>query len=216
MYANTFYESTKADVHSQNGEDGVIGAMLERMNVGPLKHQWVCEFGAWDGKYLSNTFNLVQKGARAVFIEGDAVKFKDLRVTCDSYPNIVPILAMVLPGSLDSLLERTAIPHDFLLLSVDIDSCDYQVWEKLATYRPRIVVIEIDSSVPPTEEKSVHGVNGRIGTGFLPMLQLARSKDYEFLTHTGNMIFVRREDAHFFDIPSDPTTCFRTDWLSTR
>lgn len=39
------------------------------------------EFGAWDGKHLSNTFALVEQGARAVYIEGDEGRFQDLLET---------------------------------------------------------------------------------------------------------------------------------------
>ena len=56
------------NVYSQNGEDGVINALLAIFRI---RHGWVCEFGAWDGRYLSNTFNLVENGFSGVFIEGD-------------------------------------------------------------------------------------------------------------------------------------------------
>ena len=78
LYSNLFYNRYAKDVHSQNGEDGIVEELLKRLNI---NSGWVCEFGAWDGIHLSNTFNLVQKGFNAVFIEGDPVKFKDLLVT---------------------------------------------------------------------------------------------------------------------------------------
>lgn len=39
-------------------------------------------------------------------------------------------------------LKQTDIPNDFELLSIDIDSYDYQVWKSLKVYKPKIVIIE--------------------------------------------------------------------------
>ena len=121
-YENFFYEKFKKKIHSQQGEDGIINEIL---NILDIKNGWVCEFGAWDGIQVSNTFNLVKKGFSAVYIEGDKNKYKDLLVTCEKYPNIVPIKAFVdkynySENSLDNLLSKTEIPLDFILLSIGL------------------------------------------------------------------------------------------------
>src|SRR5260370_39426352 len=65
-----------ANVYSQNGEDGILSKILELL---PAKDEWCVEFGAWDGRYLSNTCNLIEKsGYSAVLIEPDRKKFADL------------------------------------------------------------------------------------------------------------------------------------------
>jgi len=51
--------------------------------------------------------------------------------------------------SLDNLLAQTEIPHDFDVISIDIDSNDLGVWESINNYHPKIVVIEINSSIMP-------------------------------------------------------------------
>ena len=79
MYSNNFYEQYNYNIYSQNGEDGVIEELLNRLNI---TNGWVCEFGAWDGIHLSNTFNLIKnKSFNAVLIEGDKNKYIDLLKT---------------------------------------------------------------------------------------------------------------------------------------
>jgi hypothetical protein len=196
MYTNKFYHEFSYNKYSQNGEDGIIEELLKRLNI---NNGWVCEFGAWDGIHLSNTFNLIEKGNfKGVFIEGDKPRFQDLLKTQEKYPNIVAVEAFVdhdpsSDNTLDKLLAKTEIPVDFDILSVDIDSYDYQVWDSVEKYQPKMVIIEINSAINPSNEKHIHFPFVCQGTAFLPMLKLAEKKGYKFILHTGNMFFVKNE-----------------------
>ena len=214
LYSNTFYSKYKKNVHSQNGEDGIIEELLKRLNI---TSGWVCEFGAWNGIYLSNTFNLVEKKFNAVFIEGDSKRYNDLLKTVEQYPNIVPIKAFVdfnnTPNSLDNLLKKTDIPNDFDILSIDIDSYDYQVWKSLQEYKPKIVIIEINSSVKVDNSDWIHTPGKYQGTGFKPTYELGLDKGYKFILHTGNMFFIRNDLYEKLDIYyNNPLENFRTKW----
>jgi hypothetical protein len=170
--------------------------------------------------HCSNTFNLVKQGWNAVFIEGDNSRYIDLIKTCSRYPTIHPIHAFVdhVPGSavsLDSLLRTTGIPTDFDVLSIDIDTFDYQVWDSVTAYNPKVVIIEINSDIQPDVQNHIHtpGVFG--GTSFLPMFRLGEKKGYTFVLHTGNMIFVRNDLYSQLGLSySDPLENFRPDWLT--
>lgn len=196
MYSNLFYKKYRENIYSQNGEDGIIGELLKRLDI---NSGWVCEFGAWDGKHLSNTFNLVEnKDFKAVFIEGDENKYGGLFKTAAAYPNIVPLQAYVdhndTPNSLDNLLKLTDIPYDFDILSIDIDSFDYQVWKSLKNYKPKMVIIEINShNADVNDSEWIHTPNKFESTGFKPTYDLGIEKGYKFVLHTGNMIFVRED-----------------------
>jgi hypothetical protein len=183
------------NINSQNGEDGILEELMKRLNI---HSGYVCEFGAWDGIHLSNTFNLIQKGFKSVLIEGDPEKFKDLEKLVERYPTITPICEFVdhikdSPNSLDKLLQRTQIPIDFDVLSIDIDSFDYQVWDSLQYYRPKIVIIEINSVTPFLDINHIHTPGVYEGTGFGPTFLLGKKKGYRFLTWTGNMFFIRED-----------------------
>lgn len=191
----SFLAKYRSNVNSQNGEDGILREMLRRLNI---TSGYVCEFGACNGTFLSNTFNLVRRGFKAVLIEVDEVAFTGLEALSKTYPKITPICACVdhnpqSETSLDNLLAKTDIPYDFDVLSIDIDSFDYQVWDSLKNYMPKIVVIEINSSIDFSVPDHIHTPGIFEGTGFLPMMKLAKQKGYEFVVHTGNMVFIRRD-----------------------
>lgn len=215
MYSNNFYEQYNYNIYSQNGEDGVIEELLNRLNI---TNGWVCEFGAWDGIYLSNTFNLIKnKSFNAVLIEGDKNKYIDLLKTVEDFTNIIPIEAYVdhnnTSNSLDNLLKNTNIPYDFDILSIDVDSYDYQIWKSLKDYKPKIVIIEINSSVKVDNKDWIHTPGKYNGTGFKPTYELGLEKGYKFVLHTGNMFFIRNDLFEKLNITyNNPLENFRNNW----
>jgi len=188
----------RQNIFSQHGEDGIIREVLRCLGV---TTGWACEFGAWDGKHLSNTFNLIKNHDwKCVMIEGDPEKYTDLEVTAQQYSNIIPILSMVhhLEGKgrkLDDILSETEIPTDFDLLSIDVDSCDYHIWKSLWDYEPKVVVIEhsgLDAHIVQ-REGAIHKKDIDGSTSFWPIRELGDSKGYTLLCDTGNMIFLRND-----------------------
>lgn len=114
---------------------------------------------------------------------------------------------------MNTILEKTNIPLDFDVLSIDIDSYDYQVWKSLHTYKPKIVIIEINSSARVDNELHIHEHGKYQGTGFKPTLDLGVEKGYTFVLHTGNMFFVRDDLFDKLNIHyTNPLENFRTNW----
>jgi hypothetical protein len=174
------------NVFSQNGEDGVIEYILDKLNI---TSGTCCEFGAWDGKHLSNTFNLIKnKEWKGLYIESDENKYKDLLETCKEYPNITPVQSFVTGENLDDLILNNDFPEDLDLLSIDVDSIDYEIWKGLMKVRPKLVIIEPSNSTSLWEKDVSYD-----GHGASPFLikQLAKEKGYTFLCTTGNLFFVR-------------------------
>ena len=68
----------KKNNFSQNGEDGIIEEIINRL--GKNSDKSFCEFGAWDGIYLSNCYNLLLNASfKGLLIEGNKNKFIDLK-----------------------------------------------------------------------------------------------------------------------------------------
>lgn len=190
------------NVYSQSGEDGVIETILKTLGLTP---GFCVEFGAWDGKHLSNTYKLMEEGFSGVFIEGSKERFEDLKKTYGTNPNAHLINAYVgFDGdtSLDSLLAATPIPKDFVLLSIDIDGNDYHVWDSLKKYIPSVVVIEYN----PTMGAHVDFVQKKDmkvnqGNSLAALVRLGKEKGYELVATTvRNAFFVRAQYFAQFSI----------------
>ena len=193
------------NIYSQNGEDGIIEEIIKRLNI-TNKNNWCVEFGAWDGKYLSNTYNLVKNGWNAIYIEGDKNKFQDLLQTKKENNNIIAINKYVSKNKnsascLDNILKNTKIPSKFEILSIDIDSYDLEVWESIISYKPKIVIIEINSEYLPGIIKWHSDKNENVnGNSFSATLEVGKGKGYKLIFHSGNMIFVEEELVDMLNI----------------
>jgi len=177
--------------YSQNGEDGIIEAMLAELQI---PKGFFVEFGAWDGKHWSNTYNLIGKQWSGCLIEADTRKFSEL---CRTVPddNIIKINALIEPAgpnSLEELLRRHGVGH-VDLLSIDIDSDDLAIWESLTWYSPTVVIIEFNPTIP-FDTRYRNPSRAFHGNSALSIYEFAVKRSYVLVAGTDtNLIFVRRD-----------------------
>ena len=208
---------------SQNGEDGIIIELLKRLNF-RNKISWCCEFGAWDGIHGSNTFNLVKNyNFNAVYIESNKNRFKDLLKTQKKYSKIIAINSYVdrektSTNSLDNILKKTNIKKDFEILSIDIDSYDLDVWKSLTNYRPKVVIIEVNSGIKPGILQT-HSIKNN-GNSFTSTTNYAKENGYVLVCHTGNCIFVEKKYLKKVKLKKKyidkPELLFERSWLKKK
>jgi len=129
---------------SQNGEDGVIAEILRR--VGAPSKGFV-EFGVESG-VEGNCVRLAEEGWSGLFMEGDGAQFQQLQARYASHPAIRTLHAVVTAESIEGLLDEGDVPAEPDVLSIDIDSNDFYVWQAITSRRPRLVVIEYNASLP--------------------------------------------------------------------
>lgn len=208
-----------ASVTSQVGEDGVIAAVLERLSI---ERGWCVEFGAWDGKYHSNTWNLVHnKGWKAVYIEANQGAFAQLVENSSALPDVHCLNEFIEingPSSLDSLLARTPIPKDFDFLVIDIDSNDWHIWNSLAGYRPKVVMIEFSEFCPPdifyVKDPAAPGPSS---ASLAAVCELGNQKGYVLVSVIGgNAIFVLKELSTRFEIRDNSPEGMFQSFANTR
>jgi hypothetical protein len=186
------------NVYSQFGEDGLIEEILLRIRGGHELSRWCVEFGAWNGVFLSNTCRLIREdGYRAVLIEPVPQRFAEL---CENFPDdqVVKLQSFVETAgenSLDSLLAGAGCALDVDLVSIDIDGCDYHIFESLRDFRPKIVCIEYNGTIP-NEVDFFQPLDFGLkwGSSALAICRIAEEKGYLPVAVTmANVILVRND-----------------------
>jgi hypothetical protein len=110
-------------------------------------------------------------------------------------------------------LRKTDIPEDFDVLSIDIDGNDYYVWEATVEYKPKVVIIEFNPTIP----NSVEFVQPKDFcvtqcSSILSITKLAKSKGYELVAATkNNAIYVDAKYFDLFGISDNSVQAIRTD-----
>ena len=123
-------------VYSQNGEDGILEAIFARIGT---TNKYFVEFGVESGREC-NTRRLAEHcGWTGLLMDAG---FED--------PSRNLRREYITAESINDLLAKYGVPHEFDLLVIDIDGNDYWVWKNLAVHwRPRVVVIEYNAQAGP-------------------------------------------------------------------
>ena len=215
------YLKYRKNVYSQNGEDGVIGKLLEDLKI--KNNITACEFGAWDGKHYSNTYNLVSKCSKLLMIEGDEIRFQALIKTSNENSNIIPVNKYVTTSGkncLDEILKDNNFPSDFDILSIDTDTNDLDIWESLKNFTPKIVIIEINSRIPPGILQRHNPRENKYQNSFSSTAEVGNEKFYTPICHTGNLIFLKNDLLSQIkfkkELINNPNNIFIKDWIKSK
>lgn len=173
------------NVHSQNREDGVIAEAVKRIGI---ESGSCAEIGGNDGRWLSNTRLLIEQGWHGKFIETDFNLWRECAENWKDNPNVRSTCSHVDKYNISAFVDDSTD-----LVSLDTDGSDYELFKAMRA-RPKIVIVEIDSSFPPDRE----GFNSDGGAGYFSMMVLALERGYFLLAHTGNVVLVREEYKELF------------------
>jgi len=177
------------NLYSQNGEDGIIEKILDDLDI---KKGIVIEFGAWDGIYISNIYNLWKYGNfNGILIEGDkekADKFNDPQGKAKMFNYFISPDSSN-ENSIDNVLDKIGVVGDIALMSIDIDSCDYYVMESMEKYKPAIIIIETSNGFGYEAIYKSYDA----GCSMRAVWELAEEKNYTMVAYTANAILVRND-----------------------
>ncbi|MFP6629795.1 MAG: FkbM family methyltransferase [Myxococcota bacterium] len=196
-------------VYSQGGEDGALAHLFECLGT---TNRTFVEFGAWDGRHLSNTALLrLDGGWTGLLMDADPKRVNDLVQR-----------ELVTAENVNDLFSKYDLPQAFDLLSIDIDGNEYWVWEAICDYRPRVVIIEYNiffstdvcktmpyNAAHEWDKTMFHGAS--LGA----LRKLGRKKGYSLIhtdSYTPNAIFVEDTElpARLVDLPIQQVAAW--DW----
>lgn len=196
-------------VFSQNGEDGVIEAILRRIGDGGAPS--FVEFGIEGGTEGNCVFLADVLGWPGLFMESDPAAFARLSGKYAHHAGVRTVNAAVGPGNVAQLIRDAGFPDGPAVLSIDVDGIDYWIWRAL-DMRPRLVVVEYNAHLPPGSElvqplepPMSWDETDYFGSSLGALRALARRRGYRFV-HTDlagvNAFFVRDDLAGAF-LPED-------------
>lgn len=179
-----------SNMYSQSGEDEVVRAIFDRTGV---KQGYFVEFGAWDGKFLSNTYLFYELGWRGIYIEGRRDRYQALKdnIGDDKVKTVCRYVRETGDDSLDNILSSNQAPKNVDLLSIDIDGDDLAIWRSVREHTATCVVIEYNPTIPiGVEFENEPGKNW--GNSSTSVCKFANSENYELVAQTAhNLIFLR-------------------------
>lgn len=168
---------------SQFGEDGLIGAVFDRIGT---TNKWCFEVGAHDGLYFSNTKRMRDAGWLAVLIESHDGHFEKLRQF--KSVQVFCIHEHIEPSSLDRILSECGAPKDMDFGVIDIDGQDSHVWRGMQEYNPRVMLVEFHTG-PKDFEPELGATKGQSGSDVIAAI--GKEKGYALVMQTYvNALFV--------------------------
>ncbi len=172
--------------YSQCGEEGIIGQVFNTMGTTNL---FAVDIGAGDGWNLSNVRAMINRGWKALLIDGKET------------PSDGVVRALVTAENVDQLLDDNGAPDEPDFMSLDIDGIDW--WVLNATRRrPRLMLVEFNGALPrgkaitvPYDPHFRHDGTTYYGASFAAFVKLGHQRGYVPLCQIQeqNLFLIRRD-----------------------
>jgi uncharacterized protein YxeA len=180
-------------VYSQNGEDGIIEEIFNRIGT---TNKYYVEFGTESGTETNTRYLKDKKSWTGLLMDGSHEN-KDINLHKE----------MISPMNIISLLKKYNVPEEPDLISVDTDMYDYWIAKEILTeYRPRVIIVEFNSLLKECDTVDISYINefpfwngydgGYFGSSLCALYQLMAKNQYSLVfvdTQGINTFFIRDE-----------------------
>ena len=175
-------------LYSESGEDGIL---FELFKIYGVTNKFYVEFGAEDGSQCNTKALRIMNKFQGILFDS-------------SYENIDINLYkhFINEENVLQLFQEYKVPDNFDLLSVDIDSHDFYVLNKILTkYTPRIFVCEYNATHFPDQDKVIkknetNFVGNYFGASILAFYNLGKHHDY-------SLVYANNKGVNLFFVHND-------------
>lgn len=174
--------------YSQNGEDGMLGAIFDQIGA---TNKYYVEFGVSSYTQNNGLFLRLHRGWQGLMMDSGGSVFGFVK---QEYIN---------KANINEIFRKYHVPAEPDLLIINLDGNDYWIWKSLKRYRPRVIVIEYNASLPVDENKVIpydpafrwDGTD-YFGASLLALEKLAGQKGYTLVgcdSNGVNAFYVRND-----------------------
>jgi len=195
-------------VFSQNGEDGIIKEILNRIGKDNLSGN-IVEFGTETGIEICSRLLVENHGFNALFIEASKEKFNHLQHMYTHNTRVVCYNEYVSVNNINNLIS-SVFPGDIDIIIIDIDGIDYQIFNAVNN-KPKLFIVEYNASLPSdlslVNLSAVWDGTANFGASIRALEKIANEKGYS-LIHTDRMgvnaFFIRNDFLSLFPEADNP------------
>jgi hypothetical protein len=198
---------------SQNQEDGITLALLNE--AGATNCRFV-EIGS--GLSGGNSGFLAREcGWSGLMVDGHAAHIVQVG---RRFPTVKAVAAWVTRENVNDLIASHGYAGDVDLFSLDLDGCDYWIWEAMTACSPRIVILEYNSMFGPDRAVTIpydpkfdrhRHHTAYYGASLSALTRLSARKGYRLVAvePSGVNAFFLRDDLASHIPACDPARAFR-------
>ena len=209
------YLDYRKNDHSANGEDGILEKLFSDLNItngivcefgawdglndSNTAMLWTHGYQAVLIENDKNRFeqlkqNTSKHDVECINVAVQGARKKGMRGIeeweASDFPTVEDREKADIDYCIDNILEKSKFninSDNFALMSIDIDSYDYYVFNSIEKYFPKVLILEVSSGYLPARDH----ISESDGCSIKSAYELGIEKGYKMVCHCGNVIFVR-------------------------
>lgn len=197
-HENLWFTKYKNDPQFSLWEDGVLREIFNKIG---LSNKFLIECGAANGVKGSSAYSLIHHdGWKGLLVEANETDFEILVENYKKFKGVNCLNRFVsFEGGdrLDRIFEELEVPNEPDLFTLDIDGNEYHVWDTMSVYKPRVMVVEFNPTIP-NEVSFIQPRDMKVqqGSSLKALNELAIVKNYRLVAVTDfNAFFVCEKDS---------------------
>ena len=209
------YLDYRKNDHSANGEDGILEKLFSDLNItngivcefgawdglndSNTAMLWTHGYQAVLIENDKNRFeqlkqNTSKHDVECINVAVQGARKKGMRGIeeweASDFPTVEDREKADMDYCIDNILKKSKFnitSDNFALMSIDIDSYDYYVFNSIEKYFPKVLILEVSSGYLPARDH----ISENDGCSIKSAYELGIEKGYKMVCHCGNVIFVR-------------------------